>query len=309
MVAGMKHKNLLGIDCVEIRLGRLVLLVSASVGPRILSLHMDEGSNIFAELPQEILEYPGEGDFHFYGGHRLWCGPEDPAITYRPDSKPITIRESGTSFELIQDVDLITGIQKKIRITPTDFEDILVIDHFIKNTGDKPTRCAPWAITQLKPGGEAILPQQIQPARPDMVLPDRSIVFWVYTDIHDTRLELSNAFISVRAMPVDKPLKIGIANVQQWIAYYLDNLLFVKYASNYKSYPLIDMGATSQCYCNSQFIELETLGPLTVLQHEEEICHREIWRVVQSPFEEYSADAIKKFILHDETAEICRAML
>lgn len=305
----MKHKDFPGIDCVEIRMGRLALLVSASVGPRVLSFRVDEGSNIFAELPGQYLEYPGEGSFYFYGGHRLWCGPEDPAITYRPDSQPITIRGSGTSFELIQDVDMITGIQKKMRITPSDLENILVIDHFIRNTGDRPIRCAPWAITQLKPGGEAILPQQIQPARYDTVLPDRSIALWAYSDIHDARLKLGNRYISVRAMPIDRPLKIGIANEHQWIAYYLDNLLFIKYASDYRSYPLIDMGATSQCYCNSRFIELETLGPLTVLQCDEEICHREVWRVVQSPFEEYSVDAIEKFILHDEMTDICRAML
>ncbi len=305
----MKRKEFPGIDCVEIRVGSIDLLISTSVGPRILSLRMDGSSNIFAELPGQYLEYPGEGDFYFYGGHRLWCGPEDPTITYRPDSQPITIRESGASFELVQDVDPIIGIQKKIRITPTDFKNILVIDHYIKNTKDKPFHCAPWSITQLKPGGEAILPQQIHSPRHDLLLPDRSIALWPYSDINDTRLELGNVFITVRALPVDKPLKIGIANVQQWIAYYLDSLLFVKYASNYKSHPLIDMGATSQCYCNSKFIELETLGPLTDIQREEEICHREIWRVVQAPFDEYSADGIEKFILHDDMAGICRAML
>ena len=309
MVVVMEHKNFLGIDCIEIRMGRLDLLVSASVGPRILSLRMNGGNNIFAELPGQILEYPGEGDFHFYGGHRLWCGPEDPAITYRPDSQPITIRESDGSVELVQAVDPITCIQKKIRITPTDFEDVLVIDHFIKNIDDKPFQCAPWAITQLRLGGVAILPLQIQPPCPDMVLPDRSIALWPYSDISDSRLTMDNAFITVDAMPIDKPLKIGIANAHQWIAYYLEDMLFIKYASDYSSHPLIDKGATSQCYCNSQFIELETLGPLTVLQREEESCHREVWRMVQAPIEEYSVDAIEKFILHDEMTDICRAML
>jgi hypothetical protein len=184
-----------------------------------------------------------------------------------------------------------------------------VIDHFIKNMEDKPFPCAPWAITQLRLGGEAVLPLQIHPPCLDMVLPDRSIALWSYSDISDARLTMDNAFITVHAMPVDKPLKIGIANAHQWIAYSLDDMLFIKYASDYSSRPLIDKGATSQCYCNSQFLELETLGPLTVLQREEESCHREVWRVKQSPFEEYSMDVIKKFILHDEMTDICRAMM
>lgn len=305
----MKEKRFLDLDCLEITMGCVDLLVSISVGPRILSLCMGGRGNIFAELPGQFLEYPGEGNFNFYGGHRLWCGPEDPSITYIPDSQPIKIRETSESIELIQEVDPIIGIQKSIRIIPTDFENILIVDHRIKNTKNKLFRCAPWAITQLKLGGTAIFPQQIHRTDNALLLPDRSIVLWPYSDIADARIQWDNHFIVIRALPIDKALKIGIANPHQWIAYYYDTLLFIKYASNYQSHPSIDYGATSQCYCNSKFIELETLGPLTDIKPDAEIFHREVWRVVEDPFAEFSSGNVKDFVLHDKVADICRGML
>jgi hypothetical protein len=300
-----KEKSFLGLDCLEINIGHIQLLISKSVGPRILSFCLNGGENIFAEVPDQCLECPGKGKFYFYGGHRFWCGPEDPSITYIPDSRPITIKETSESIELIQEVDPTLGIQKSMRIMPTGFENILMVDHIIKNTKDKPFRCAPWAITQLKLGGTVILPQHIDGMAENPLLPNRSIVLWPYSDVKDPRFKWDNQFITIHALPIDKALKVGIANPYQWIAYYRNNLLFVKYASDYPTLPSIDYGATSQCYCNSRFIELETLGPLVDIQSDEEICHREIWRAVEDPFAEFSLGDLKDFFLHDEMTKIC----
>ena len=40
-----------------------------------------------------------------------------------------------------------------------------------------------------------------------------------------------------------------------------------------------DMGSSSQCYCHPRFLELETLGPKTIITMGETITHREVWRV------------------------------
>ena len=305
----MQEKEFLGLDCVEIRMGKIDLIISESIGPRILSLRMNGGNNIFAELPDQFLEYPGEGNYYLYGGHRLWIGPEVPSLTYLPDSHPIKIEQRSGSIDLIQEVDPASGIQKTIKVSLTEFNNIVIIDHQLKNMNDRPCKCAPWAITQLKLGGTAILPQQIFKHENDALQPDRSVILWPYADIHDARLDWSNRFIIVHASPVDRALKIGIANSQQWIAYSIDNLLFVKYANSYATRELIDYGATSQCYCNSRFIELETLGPLKNIEPHGDIVHREVWRVVEKPFKEFSSDAMLDFIMHDEMADICRMLL
>ncbi|NMC46791.1 MAG: hypothetical protein GYA52_08145 [Chloroflexi bacterium] len=305
----MQEKEFLGLDCVEIRMGKIDLTISKSIGPRILSLRMNGSHNIFAELPDQFLEYPGKGNYYLYGGHRLWIAPEIPSLTYIPDSHPVRIEASSGSLDLIQKVDPISGIQKTIKVRSTEFNNVIIVDHHIKNTNDRPFRCAPWAITQLKLGGTAILPQQIFRHENNALQPDRSVVLWPYTDIHDARIDWSNRFLIVHASPIERALKIGIANSRQWLAYYIDDLLFIKYANSYASYEVSDHGATSQCYCNSRFIELETLGHLKNIEPHAHVWHREVWRVVEKPFKEFSSDAMLDFIRHDEMADICRMLL
>ena len=98
----MKKKEFLGLDCVELSTGQIDLIIPVSVGPRILSLSYKGGANLFAELPNNYLEFPGEGNFYFYGGHRLWLAPEDPTITYIPDNLPIKIIESKVRSNLFR---------------------------------------------------------------------------------------------------------------------------------------------------------------------------------------------------------------
>ena len=305
----MRRKEFLGLNCVELNIGQIDFIVSKSVGPRILSLSFKGGENLFAELTDDFLEYPGDGNFCFYGGHRLWVAPEDPFVTYIPDDQPIKIGESSGFVELIQEINQTTGIQKSIRIRLTDYENMVVIDHLIHNRGDLPFKCAPWAITQFKLGGIAILPQQIKGIDGNTLLPDRSIVLWTYTDINDLRIRWGNKFIFVGPESFDQALKIGMTNTHKWMAYFYHNLLFIKYAENYVTDKLVDQGATSECYCNSKFIELETLGPLKQIEPGKTIQHREVWRIVDTPFTNLSQETMMDFVENDEMADICREML
>ena len=67
----------LGLDCISLENNSLQLLVTQSVGPRIISLRFNGGSNLFAELPDLTEELPDGKVYRFYGGHRLWHAPED----------------------------------------------------------------------------------------------------------------------------------------------------------------------------------------------------------------------------------------
>jgi len=305
----MRRKQFLGFDSVELSTGKIDLIISKSVGPRVLSLSYKGGENLFAELPNDYLEYPGDGNFYFYGGHRLWVAPEDPFVTYIPDDQPIRIQESSGFVEFIQKINQTKGIQKSIRIRLTDYDDVVTIDHLIHNEGNFPLKCAPWAITQFKLGGVAILPQQIKGIDGNTLLPDRSIVLWPYTDINDPRIRWGNQFIFVGPEPFDQALKIGMSNAQKWMAYFYHNLLFIKYAENCETDQLVDQGATSECYCNSKFIELETLGPLKQIEPGKTIQHREVWRIVDTPFTDLTQETMMDFVENDEMADICREML
>jgi len=87
----METVNFLGLDCYPLENESLKLLVTRSVGPRILSFGFKDGENLFAELPETVIEVPGGGTFRFYGGHRLWHAPEEPGRTYLSDDAPVDI--------------------------------------------------------------------------------------------------------------------------------------------------------------------------------------------------------------------------
>ena len=299
----------MGQDCVEIGNGPVKLLVSKSIGPRILSLSYKGSSNLFAELPDDYLEFPGNGNFNFFGGHRLWLAPENPSITYAPDNQPISIRETEGQIELIQETIPSNGIRKSIRIEFSDFDNVLIIDHCIENTGSRAFKCAPWAITQFKLGGEAILPhQKIHPEKINL-LPDRSFILWPYSDINDPRIQWGNPFIIISSHPRGAPLKIGVSNSEKWMAYFNEALLFIKYAEFHETGMLADRGAARECYCNSKFIELETLGPLVKIKPGKSVRHREVWRIVENSFGSLSRENMISFMEKDSLAKQCLGML
>ena len=81
-----------GHECVRLHDGGVTVMVTTSVGPRVLGLTGGEG-NVMAVLPGAGLERPDGGRFSFIGGHRLWAAPEIPEVTYQPDDRPCAAAE------------------------------------------------------------------------------------------------------------------------------------------------------------------------------------------------------------------------
>ena len=306
----MKKKDFPGIDFVEINFDEIRLLVTQSVGPRIFSLEFRDSGNIFAELPNDYLEFTREKKFYFYGGHRLWVSPENPSITYSPDDQPISINQGTEYVELSQQTDSITGMRKEIRIKKSACENTIIVDHTIKNESDSEKKAAPWAITQLKLGGTAILPFKKREEESNPLLPNRGIILWPYTDFHDSRIYLDHDFVFVHSAPVkEDPLKIGVANNQQWMAYSIGNVLFIKYSPDPGFDCSLDMGAARQCYCNGKFLELETLGMYSNFKPGEIITHREVWRLLEMPVNDPTREDLLDFIKQDDWIGICQELL
>ncbi len=275
----MKKVTFNTIKCVEIANEKLTLLASVSVGPRILSLTLKDTDNLFAELPDLTLDYPGEGLFHLYGGHRLWYAPEDPRVTYLPDDNPVSVDAIENGVHITQEIEQQTAIQKELEIRLIDDKAEVEVRHTITNMGDRERTLAPWAITQLKPGGIGILPLFGGENPDNKTLPDRSIVLWPYTDIKSKHITWGNQQVLVSAQMRDGSLKVGFPNPAGWIAYWIEGALFVKRAEYNPQSSYFDFGSSSQCYCNPHFIELETLAPITKLAAGESVEHVEQWQV------------------------------
>lgn len=271
----MNIVNFMGHECVSLDNKTIQLLISQSMGPRILSLKFTDGENILAELPDFVMDCPGSGTFHAYGGHRLWHSPEIPSRTFLPDDSRVDICPIENGYRATQDVETKTGLQKSLEIQIQGDAPRVVITHRLSNHGLWPVTCAPWAITQLKPGGVAILPQSFEDTRQQ---PNRSLVLWPYTDLSNPNVSLGKHHILVR-VDMNEPFKVGFQNPRGWLAYWLNGTLFVKRAKYDAQSAYFDFGSSSECYCNDQFIELETLAPISKIEPGACVTHVEAWEL------------------------------
>lgn len=204
----MTTTKFLGQDCVSLENQALSLLVTQSVGPRIIALCFNGGENLFAELPDFVVPRPDGKSFHFYGGHRLWHAPENMPRTYSPDDEPVEIACMPDSLLVTQPLDVQTGIEKSILISLVEDKPQVIVTHTLTNRGLWPVECAPWAITQLKTGGVAILPQSNEPSE---FLPNRTLVLWPYTDIRNPQVCWGNRYLLLQAQ-MQRPFKLGYPN-------------------------------------------------------------------------------------------------
>ena len=268
-----------GYDCIKLENDALALWVTQSVGPRIIGLALHGGANLLAEVPDKTLTCPGEGIYSLRGGHRLWYAPEDPQRTYLPDDAPVTVAHTERGVVVTQPVEAQTGIQKSLTISLPGRGPRVVIDHTIYNRSRQPVELAPWAITQLRPGGIAILPQATTLADEHGLLPNRHIVLWPYTPINSPHITWGDRYVFVEATMQNGALKIGFPNLVGWMGYALGDTFFVKHAAYRPEAAYFDRGSSSECYCNPHFLELETLGPRITLSPGESVTHRETWAI------------------------------
>ena len=277
------------IETQTVDLGPVEVSFATNAGPRILGYARHGGPQLFASLRDEVIEHPAVGSYRFLGGHRLWRAPEVPAITYEQDDIPVDATVEDGGFELVGPLGA-EAIVKAISVTQHD--GFTIVDHELRNEGWAPVRCAPWAITQLVPGGTAYLPQQLVPADEDGVLPNRHIVLWPYTDLSMPEVTISQEQVTVVASDRRSKSKVGLPNRRGWIAYSLGDELFIKWSALHRDGELyVDRGVSVECYRDERFIELETLGPQVTIQPGKRAVHREVWIL-----REVSADSVSEVL-------------
>lgn len=268
-----------GYDCIRLSNSLLSLWVTRAVGPRVIGLSVAEGSNLFAVVPEAFITTPAGVRYQLRGGHRLWHAPEDPERTYVPDDDPLRVSEVPGGVTLVQPVEAPTGIEKQMTITLSHDQVEVQVNHRLTNLGAWPVELAPWAITQLRTGGFAILPQ---PQVATGLLPNRRLALWPYSHANAPQLIWGDRFILYQATMASGAFKIGWANPDGWLGYWIEDTLFVKHAPYQEGASYFDYGSSSECYCDPRFIELESLGPRTRLSPGESVHHRELWRLYSS---------------------------
>jgi hypothetical protein len=270
-----------GYPICQLRSKSLELDCLATAGPRIVRLKYKGSSNLFAEVPDIAMPTP-YGDYRYFGGHRLWHAPESMPRSYIPDDEGLIASELPDGLILDGKTEPATGIHKRIEIRLHPDLPKVNLTHTLANQGLWDVELSPWMLTMFRLGGTAIMPAQAKNDTMDGLLPNRHFSLWPYSQIKDQRLRLGDEFITIKANPASPALKIGIFNAQGWLAYWLDGILFRKTFAVHPDRPYPDYGCNAEIYCGSDFIELESLAPLTKLAPGISVSFSETWELYDS---------------------------
>ena len=258
--------------------GDAELVMLTSVGPRVIRYSFPGGQNFFVELDKKAEDGLTAGqEWKLYGGHRIWTGPELPSYTYAPDNEQTAVELGSNGLRAIQPTD-VAGIRRKIEVEMGDSGTGVRVVHRLTNESRWPLEFAPWALSMMTTGGAGIVTFPRRGTHPEILPPTHPLVMWAFTNFSDPRWSLLEKYLVLRQDPNrSDPEKAGLFNPKTRAGYLLNNELFVKRYDADPSKKYSDMGVSFEIFTNGSFLELETLGPLEMIQPGQTVTHVETW--------------------------------
>ena len=262
-------------NCYRLSNGESELIVTSDVGPRVIRYGFVGGQNLFFEKADELGK-SGEAWWAMRGGHRLWASPEIKPDTYALDNGPVKTTVQADGVSLVQPVEPETGLQKEIAVR---FEGAgVTVTHKITNRAARARKLAPWALSQMAPGGTGIAVLPERGGHSEKLLPTNPLVMWAYTNFADPRWTFTNQYIFLRQDAANhSPQKTGLFNFDTRAAYLLGNDLFIKRSQAKADAVYADFHCSFEIFTNGDFLELETLGPLADVAPGATVTHTERW--------------------------------
>jgi hypothetical protein len=150
--------------------------------------------------------------------------------------------------------------------------------HRLRNTNLWTVELAVWALSVMDTGGTAIIPLPPRGTHTGNLVPVNSLSMWAYTDMSDPRWMWGRNFIMLRQDPkAQQPQKIGAMVPDGWMAYARGGHLFVKKARYAAGGVYPDFGCSMETFTNNEFLEVESLSPVTQLEPGAVVEHIEDW--------------------------------
>lgn len=270
-----------------IRIANDVVEVAAATahGPRVL-VYAPRGraeDNVFGFVdPAVQAKATSFGEpWHIYGGHRLWHAPEHPVLSYVPDNGPALVRQEGDRvIHLSRGREPETHLVKSLRLELDERSSRVRVEHRIENAGGRVVDIAPWALSVMAPGGQAIFPNAPFVPFPDALLPASRLVLWPYSSLADRRFRFGRRYTRLlHDAKAAAPQKLGLFDPHHgWAAYAVGDRLFVKrFRPPAPETRLADYGCNIESFTDRAILELETLGEQSLLAPGASMTHVEAW--------------------------------
>jgi hypothetical protein len=276
-------------NCVRLSNGAVELIVTTEVGPRVIRFGFVGGQNVF-KVFDDTAGLTGGDEWHNFGGHRLWHAPEIAPRTYAPDNVPVEHSWDGATLTL-RNPEPENRLDKEMSVTLSPGDNTVSVVHRLTNRNPWAIELAPWVLSVMAQGGEAIYPQEDYAPHPDCLVPARPLVLWHFTDMSDPRWTWGRRYMRLRQDPAaTTKQKAGILNTKGWAAYALNGEVFLKRYGYDPDAIYADMGCNTETYTDPGILEVETLGPLTRLEPGATVEHRERWLLARAAVGPTDAD-------------------
>ncbi len=276
--------------CLKITNSVVEIMVTIEYGPRIVKYGYVSGRNQFAEDVNNKIS-TSHGDYYIIGGHRFWHLPENKDRTYIPDNKKVEYESIFNGVRLIQEIEKWTQVQKIIEITFELSSSKVNILHKIVSLNAFDINISVSGITAMSKGGIEIIPLE---ERKIGTMPNKSFVFWPYSNIKDSRVYFGDRYIAMKVCEnVFENFKIGFNTNLSYAMYYNENELFVKQFKrdkNNSNYP--HMGCSYESFIGINYIEMQTNSPIYTISTNQCVEHLEIWDL----YKDVNLDFIDIFI-------------
>ena len=287
--------------CVEVSNGRVEVVATLDMGPRIIRYGFPGKANMFCNNPEAVYEKTG---WKILGGHRLWIAPEHEILSYEPDNSPIEYKKIPGGILLLGNPEKSTGLTKEIFVVLEEEGTNVAVKHRITNRNLWPVEFALWALSVMAPGGKEVVPVNRENTG---LLGNCSMTFWPYTKMNDKRLGWGNKYITLQQETVcESPIKFGITNPMGWAAYFNGGMMFVKKFQHFGEDGVIypDNGMNYETYACDFMLEMESLSPIYRVESGECVTHLECWSLVdgvEAPKEnsDEAIDAIFEKVMPD----------
>lgn len=285
-------------NCVRLSNGTVDIIATTDVGPRLIRFGFQGEPNVFKEFPEQ-LGRTGDAEWNSYGGHRLWLAPEDEPRSYYPDNETVEVAQSDNALRLTAPVEVTTRMQKEIEVTLGAGANATVI-HRVTNRGIWPVELAPWSLSVMAQGGVCVFPLPPRGSHPENLVPASTLTLWKFTNMSDARWTWGQKYVMLRQdADNDDPQKVGASVPDGWAAYINDGTMFVKKFDFDPDALYTDLGSNFETFTNADILEVETLGPLHLLEPGESLEHIETWSLHQNvPTPQTEADVDTHILPH-----------
>ena len=278
-------------EAYRLRLGQAEMVVVTEVGPRVLSLSAGGGANLLFVDEETVGQGQGDAAWHVYGGHRVWVAPETQD-TYAPDNARCEVEVADGRLTVIAPVAPQTGLQKRLTVTAQG--ERFVVEQGVRNTSGTLYTGAVWALTCVEPKGAVVFPWG-----PGGSWDLKKIVYWGgwmehRSDVNSPQWQPGPDLFKV--VPTGEEGKVGTNSPEGWVALCRADATFVKARRWLPDARYPDEDCSLQVYTCPRFIELETLGPLSVFYPGAEVAHREVWTVTAEAIDPADGAALRRLL-------------